>query len=449
MQILEEKMKPKKIDNSQHDLFRNRLSNQLNPRNEMYVLADKLPWKILEDEFSDMHENSTGQPPKPVRLMVGILLLQQMHNLSDEAVVRAWVENPYWQYFCGYDFIQWDLPIDSSSLTNWRKRLGPERLERILSMTVQMAVETGTVKSKDLAKVIVDTTVMPKNISFPTDSKLQNRSRIRLVKLAKKHGVILRQNYNQEAKVLLVQINNYLHAKQMKRARKSIKRMKIILGRVIRDCERKIIDNKSLTEIFSQELQMANHFYARQKGDKKKIYSLHEPYVDCISKGKSHKKYEFGSKVALSITHQKDRAIITSCQSIAGNPFDGHTLESSFAMSEKITGTKVKEAYVDRGYKGHGVEDCRVFISGQRRGTTKKIRKDIKRRQAIEPHIGHMKQKVKLGLCRLKGIVGDQVNALLAASSYNLRQIIRHIRIIFAQIVWVILNFRNRVVESL
>jgi IS5 family transposase len=371
--------------------------------------------------------------------MVGLLLLQYLHNLSDEAVVRSWVENPYWQYFCGYDFIQWDLPIDSSSLTNWRKRLGPERLEKILAMTVKVAVATGTVKQQDLKNVIVDTTVMPKNISFPTDSKLQNRSRIRLVKLAKKHGLMLRQNYNQEAKELLVRINNYLHAKQMKRAKKPIKRLKIILGRV-RDCERKVIGNEALAGIFAQELQLAHHLCSRQKHDKKKIYSLHEPHVDCISKGKAHKKYEFGSKVAISITHKKNRAIITSCQSIAGSPFDGHTLSSSLEMSERITDVAVGEAYVDRCYKGHGVKNCQVYISGQRRGTTKKIRRDIKRRQAIEPHIGHLKQKVKLGLCRLKGVVGDQVNALLAAAAYNLRQIIRHIRVIFAQILWAILE---------
>jgi IS5 family transposase len=443
-------MKPKKIDNSQHDLFRNRLSNQLNPRHEMFVLSGQLPWATLEKEFADLHVNDAcGQPPKPVRLMVGLLLLQHMHNLSDDAVVRAWVENPYWQYFCGYDFIQWDLPIDSSSLTNWRKRLGSQRMEKILSLTVQLAVDTGTVKAKDLEKVIVDTTVMPKNISFPTDSKLQNRSRIRLVKLAKKHGIALRQNYNHEAKALLVKINNYLHAKQMKRAKGSMKRMKTILGRVARDCERRIGDNDALKDIFVQELQMAHHLYFRSKDTKKKIYSLHEPHVDCISKGKAHKKYEFGSKVALSITHQKGRAITTSCQAIAGNPFDGHTLASSLSMSEATTQRKVKEAYVDRGYKGHGVADCEVYISGQKRGITKKIRKDIKRRQAIEPHIGHLKQKVRLGLCRLKGIAGDQANAILSASAYNLRQIILHIRNIFAKILWTILSFLKLPVESL
>jgi IS5 family transposase len=228
---------------------------------------------------------------------------------------------------------------------------------------------------------------------------------------------VLRQNYNREAKSLLVQISNYLHAKQMKRAKKSMKRMKILLGRVVRDIERKIAGNIELEGIFASELKMAHHLHSRQKGDKKKLYSLHEPQVDCISKAKQ--PYEFGCKVALSLTHQKGASIITSCQALNGNPYDGHTLTTSLATSARVSGTKTKEAYVDQGYKGHKVEDCTVYISGQRKGTTAKVRKNIKRRQAIEPHIGHMKQKVKLGLCRLKGIVGDQINAILAAAAYN------------------------------
>jgi IS5 family transposase len=435
-------MKPQKIDNSQLDIFKNLLSNQLNPRHELFILAKKIAWERLEEEFSGIYVDSGkgGQPPKPVRLMVGILLLQYMHNLSDEQVVRSWVENPYWQYFCGYDFLQWGFPINPSSLTRWRERLGPERMEKILALTVETAVGTGTIKAESLKDVIVDTTVMPKHIAFPTDSKLQNKARIRLVKLAKKHGVCLRQNYNREAKALQIQINNYLHAKQMKRAKQAIKRMKTVLGRVTRDIERKIAGNSVLEAIFAPETSMANDFLTRKKNDKKKLYSLHEPQVDCISKGKSRQKYEFGCKVALSLTHKKGASIITSCQAIAGNPYDGHTLSSSLAMSERITGIKVDESYVDRGYRGHEIDGQKVYISGQKRGITDKIKKRIKRRQAIEAHIGHMKQKVKLGLCRLKGIVGDQVNAILAASAYNLRQILRHLRIIFAQILWLMLS---------
>jgi IS5 family transposase len=438
-------MKPHKINNNQFNLFKNRLSNQLNPKHELFILADKISWYELEEDFSDLYANNDkgGQPPKPVRLMVGLLLLQYMHNLSDEQVVRAWVENPYWQYFCGYDFLEWQFPINPSSLTKWRKRLGPERMEQILALTVSTAVETGAVTKQVLEKVIVDTTVMPKNVTFPTDSGLQNKSRIRLVKLARENDVCLRQNYNRQAKILLVQINNYLHAKQMKRARKSIKRMKILLGRVSRDCERKIAGNEELEEIFASELAMANKLLVRKKDDKKKLYSLHEPHVDCISKGKARQKYEFGCKVALSLTHQKGASIITSCRAIAGNPYDGHTLKESLAMSARISRAEVSEAYVDKGYRGHGVQDCKVYLSGQRKGITIKIKKNIKRRQAIEPHIGHMKQAGKLGLCRLKGIMGDQINAILAAAAYNLRQILKHIRILCTQILELILHTNN------
>jgi IS5 family transposase len=179
-------MKPYKIDNSQLDLFKNRLSNQLNPRHELYILADKIAWERIEGELSELYSDNIkgGQPPKSVRLMVGLLLLQYMHKLSDEEVVRSWIENPYWQYFCGYDFLEWEFPIDSSSLTHWRKRLGPGRMEKILALTVETAVVTGTIKQEALEEVIVDTTVMPKNIAYPSDSKLQNKSRIRLVKRA-------------------------------------------------------------------------------------------------------------------------------------------------------------------------------------------------------------------------------------------------------------------------
>ena len=439
-------MKPLKIDNSQNELFNNRLSNQLNPKHEMMVLTGMIPWGELEKEYGDMHVDGSngGQPPKPVRLMVGLLLLQSMNNLSDEEVVRVWIENPYWQYFCGYDYLLWKLPIDPSSLTRWRNRLGKERIEKLLGLTISVAVNSGTIEKKDLEKVIVDTTVMPKNIEFPTDSKLLNKSRKRLIRLAEANSIELRQNYNRKAKKLLRQVSGYLHAKQMKRAKKGLRHLKTILGRVKRDCERKIENNSHLKEIFAQELSMANHLLAREVNDKGKIYSLHEPKVSCISKGKAQKRYEFGSKVALSITHKKGKAIITGCEALEGSPFDGHTLKSSLALSEKLTGVQVKRAYVDNGYKGHGIEDKEIFRSGQRHGITPAIKKQIKRRQAIEPHIGHMKQKVKLGLCRLHGVIGDQINAVLSAAAYNLRQILRHIRYIFVQILLFLLQQNDR-----
>lgn len=428
-------MKPIQIDNRQEELFQPRLCSQLNQKNELLVLGRMIPWGDLEIEFADLYQSNSsvgGQPPKPIRLMIGILLLQHLHNLSDEQVVRGWVENPYWQYFCGYDFLQWNFPINPSSLTRFRNRLGLARLEKILSLTVAVAVKSEAVKVKDLKKVIVDTTVMPKNIEFPTDSQLLGKARERLVKLAAKNGITLRQNYNLTTKTLLRKISGYLHAKQMKRARRAIKHLKTIVGRVVRDVERKIGSSANLAEIFTPILNQSRQLLLQERTSKNKIYSLHEPDVACISKGKARQRYEFGCKVSITTTHK--HGLVISSEALLGNPYDGHTLKPALESSERITGVEIDSAYVDRGYKGHGVESdplrnhTKIFISGQRKGLTKSLKKQLKRRSAIEPMIGHMKQEGKLGLCRLKGIVGNQLNALLTGVGHNLRLILNHIR---------------------
>ena len=434
-------MQPSQIDNRQEDIFRGRLSSELNPKNELLVLSRLIPWKDLEVEFADLYQSNSsvgGQPPKPIRLMIGILLLQHLHNLSDEQVVRGWVENPYWQHFCGYDFLQWNFPINPSSLTRFRNRLGAARLEKILSLTVSVAVKSEAVAVKDLKKVIVDTTVMPKNIEFPTDSKLYDKARKRLVKLATKSGIELRQNYNLITKTLLRKISGYLHAKQMKRARRSIKHLKTIVGRVVRDVERKIKINpeqkirENLAEIFSPILNQTRQLLLQEKNSKNKIYSLHEPDVACISKGKARQRYEFGCKVSVTTTHKQ--GLVICSEALLGNPYDGHTLKPALESSERITGVEIESAFVDKGYKGHGVESdplrnhTKIFISGQKKGITKSLKKQLKRRSAIETMIGHMKQEGKLGLCRLKGIIGDQINALMTGVGHNLRLILNHIR---------------------
>lgn len=430
-------MRPDKINNSQEDLLKSRLSNQLNLRHELLVLSSHIPWDKLEEEFADLCPGSefVGRPAKPVRLILGLLLLQHIHNLSDAEVVRNWVENPYWQYFCGFDFLQWALPVHPSSLTRWRKRLGEERLERLLSVTVKVAIDTGTIERKDLETVVVDTTVMEKNIEYPTDTKLLEKARSKLVSLAQKHNLVLRQNYNFVAKKLSRKIGGYLHAKQMKRAKKAQKELRTIVGRVMRDCARKIEGNMVLESEFRTILSQTKHLLERKVNDKHKLYSLHEPDVECIAKGKAHKRYEFGAKVSLAIAAKKGRAIIASAQALPGNPYDGHTLRGALAHCNKITGIEVSKAFVDKGYKGHGVEGAEVYVSGQKRGVTTATKKQMKRRQAIEPHIGHMKNKLKLGLCRLKGIVGNVANVLLCAAAYNLRLVINRLRFLLFQIL--------------
>lgn len=278
---------------------------------------------------------------------------------------------------------------------------------------------------------------MPKNIEYPTDSKLYEKSRIRIIKLCQKHNVPLRQNYNQVCKKINRRLGGYLHAKQMKRARKEIKSLKTILGRIVRDVQRKTASNANLAQIFKPELELATKLLNQQVKDKNKIYALHETDVVCISKGKSRNRYEFGSKVSLVMTHKK--SLITSSQSLDNNPYDGHTLKSALENAQEITHIKIDDAFVDKGYKGHGMneeeDNIRIFISGKRthngKKLTKTLKKHLKRRQAIEPIIGHMKNDGKLNLSRLKGVIGDKINAVLAACGHNLRMILNHIKKLF------------------
>ena len=225
-------MKPKKINNDQNSLLESRLSEQLNPREPLIILSKQIGWETFEKEFGVHFVGYNGQPPKPIRLMVGLLMLQHMENLSDEAVVERWVQNPYWQYFCGYDYLQWKLPIDGSSLVRFRKRIGNSGVDKILSSTIQTAKQVKMVKEKDLTRVIADTRVMEKNITFPTDSKLLNKSRKNLVKVAKAEGVSLRQSYERTGRYLEGQVSKYAHVKQYNRMNKALKKLKTILGAV-------------------------------------------------------------------------------------------------------------------------------------------------------------------------------------------------------------------------
>lgn len=218
-----------------------------------------------------------------------------------------------------------------------------------------------------------------------------------------------------------------------------MKKLKVILGRVMRDVTRKIQSSNNqtgnwaeLTKIFSTRLNQAKRILAQKKSDNKKLYSLHEPNVDCISKGKARVRYEFGCKVSLTTTHKQ--GLVIASQSIAGNPYDGHTLKSALTKSEELTNIKIKSVFVDKGYKGHGIDpkEVTILISGQKKhngkSLTRSIKKQLKRRSAIEPMIGHMKNDGKLGLSRLKGVVGDKINAILVGAGHNLRLILNHIR---------------------
>jgi len=420
-------MKPSKIHHYQDQLFETRLSDILNPVHELYVLADHINWAEIEEEFNGLFSEKRGAPAKPVRLIVGLLMLEHIFDLSDEEVVSYWVENPYWQLFCGYDFLQWEFPINPSSLSKWRKRLGPNGMEKILAETIKTALNLGAVKKSSLKKVIVDTTVMPKNITYPTDAKLYFTGIKTLVRMAKNHSIELRQTYTFVSKKALRKACSYSHARQMRRANKQRKKLKTYLGRVYRDVARKISGNVIVEAIFQSTLEVIEKILTQEKHSKNKVYSIHEPAVECISKGKAHKKYEFGCKASLVITHKEGLALGT--EAVHGNPYDGHTLKSALEKAETLSETVIDQAYVDKGYKGHGIKDKRIFISGQRKGVTRWVKSQIKRRQAIEPHIGHMKSDGKLDRNFLKGVIGDQLNALLCGIGHNMRLVLNFLKV--------------------
>ena len=200
----------------------------------------------------------------------------------------------------------------------------------------------------------------------------------------------------------------------------------------MRDIERKTAGNPAQEAVFAEELGLAKRLLAQQKQDKNKLYSLHAPEVECISKGKVHKRYEFGVKASIATTNKSN--FVVGGMAVPGNPYDGHTLKTALAQVRRLTGTRIDEAFVDKGYRGHGETRTAVYISGQKRGIkTQRLKRSLKRRQAIEPVIGHLKADGLLGRNHLKGTEGDQVNVLLSCAGHNLRLILNRLRLFCLQ----------------
>lgn len=423
-------MKPRKAEQiPQADMFRLHLDQMLNQRHALYKLSGQINWDAAETQFGNLYSEE-GRPGIPIRIMVGLHYLKHTYDLSDEEVVAQWAENPYWQYFCGETYFQHQLPIDPSQMTRFRKRIGEAGCEFMLGLTIQTGIITKTVSASSLAVVNVDTTVQEKAISFPTDARLYHKARGALVRAAKRIGIPLRQSYERVSKLALAKSGRYAHARQMKRAKREQRRLRTYLGRVIRDIERKLPAEH--TARMNTLLDIARRILTQQRHDHGKVYSMHAPEVECIAKGKAHKPYEFGVKVGIVSTSKE--SFVVGMQSLPGNPYDGHTLKKSLAQVERLTGVLPKEAYVDRGYKGHGVDDTAVWIAGAKRGVTTAIKKKLKRRNAVEPVIGHMKNDGRLGRNFLKGEVGDAINALLCGAGHNLRKILRQLALLLARI---------------
>lgn len=428
-------MKPRKPPPDQDDLLRARLVEMIDMRHELVKLEALIDWDVFDREWLEFFPSHTGRPATPPRLVAGLLYLQHAYALSDEAVVAQWAENPYWQHFCGEAFFQHRLPIDPSSMTRWRKRIGEEGVEWMLTQTIEAGKRAGAVQGNDLKRVTVDTTVMEKNIAHPTDARLYETARRKLVALAREAGIVLRQNYNRLSPRLASQVGRYAHARQFKRMRKALRRLKGYTGRVLRDIERQLgkVPEGAVKARLMEMIALVTRLLAQKPKHRGKLYSLHEPAVDCISKGKAHKRYEFGTKVSVATTNRG--GFVVGMRALPGNPYDGHTLGEALEQVEILTDQKPELAFVDRGYRGHGVENVKVFISGARRGVTKAIAKLLRRRSAIEPMIGHMKNDGRLTRCPLKGTDGDAIFAVLCGCGHNIRMVLRHLRDILRQII--------------
>jgi IS5 family transposase len=430
-------MKPReRRETGAQDLFRSRLDQIIDMKHELVRLAQTISWRFIEETCGAVYTDGPGMPPLPTRLMAGLAILKHTFDLSDEELCARWIENPYFQFFCGEEFFLHKLPFDRSSMTRWRQRMGEERVASLLQESLAVALKTGAMRPEDTRRVIVDTTVQPKAVMFPTDAKLIHRAREKLVRLSKAVGIELRQAYTKVGKLALIKHQRYAHAHQFKRASKALRKLKTYLGRTIRDIGRQIAGEPDLEAIFMRPLHLAGRVLEQNRHQRgRKVYSLHAPEVECIGKGKAHAPYEFGVKVSVATTLKRSKGgqFALHAKALPGNRYDGHTLASVIPAMEQATGNEIERLLADAGYKGHNAplsHKFRVFTTGQKRRVTPAIKRELRRRAAIEPVIGHIKNEHRMGRNYLAGTQGDAVNAILAAAGYNFRLLLTWLRLL-------------------
>lgn len=413
-------MLTRSAEQHQTNLFGTDLLLQLDPSDGLLQLSQAIPWHTFDQAFSGYYTQGVGAPSKPIRLMVGLLLLKQLENLSDENVVVQWKRNPYYQAFCGMTEFHQNLPCHSTELVQFRKRIGKEGFESIFQVSVGLhgrsALETS---------VNIDTTVQEKNITYPTDSKLAIKIINRLNKIAKRHGIPQRRTYLKEVKTLRLAIRHFRHVKKRSKAKRALKRLRTIARALIREL-RRTLPAYCLFEFYQKDFLFYERVLDQKPKDKNKVYALHEPQVYCIAKGKDHKQYEYGNKVSIASTAKGN--VIVGVVSHEKNMHDSHTLPEVLSHIEQSRGAAVKQAVVDRGYRGkkevNGTEIIlpKKALKRDNRYQRDKKRKQCRRRAAIEPIIGHLKSDYRLSRNFLKGIAGDEINLLLAATAWNLKK---------------------------
>lgn len=414
-------MKSKIPDQRQLNLFYSPLQKQLNPKHPLYILSQQMPWDMFEETFSPLYSH-TGRPAKSIRLMIALLILKQMYDLSDESVVERWVENPYYQFFSGETYFQWEFPVHPTDLVLFRQRIGEKGIEKIFQVSIDLHGE----KAKE-TEVLIDTTVQEKNIAFPTDTKLYKKVIDHCVRIAENENIDLRQTYKRTAKKLMLAQRFRHHPKNRKKADAAQRKLKTIAGRLIRELHRKL--SSFAKEVHQQRLELFEKVLAQTRNSAHKIYSLHEPEVYCISKGKDHKKYEFGAKASIVVT--KNKGIIIGAKHIAQNKYDGNTLSETLNQTKRLTGKLPGVAICDRGFRGKFEVDGVEIVTPRPPGKKatpyekQKARKRFRRRAGIEPIIGHLKSDYRLYRNYLKGTLGDSINLMLAAAAFNFRKLMK------------------------
>ena len=410
-------MRSKKRPTGQLNFLAPTLKEQLNPKNELYLLADTLDWDYFEREFAPLYSDK-GRPAHPIRLMTSLLILKAVYNLSDEVLVEQhWEMNAYFQYFGGMAVQQWGQPCAASDLVHFRQRIGQDGVEKIFRHSIDKHGKDGQDPN-----VSIDTTAQEKNITYPTDSKLHKKIIDKCVKKAKGSNITLRRSYKRTSKQLVRDTYNGTHPKRRKKANAAKRKLKTIAGRLIRELGRKLPEG-----IYGKELELYKKVLGQEKNGKDKTYSLHEPEVYCMGKGKAHKKYEYGCKASLVLTQKT--GIIVGAMTFKTNVYDGHTLEDVLEQTRDLTGRTPRTATVDRGYKGkQTVGETQINIPKPRlkRDTAyqkRKKRKYFRRRAAIEPIIGHLKSDHRVARNFLKGQIGDSMNFTMAAAGFNFKKL--------------------------
>ena len=446
------------------DFFRARLDAMIDLRHPLAVLTTRLPWSQLEaalvpiwrrnvregilPEGEDLFGSGggvlvgagvshAGRARLPIRLMCSLLYLKHAFNLSDEETCERWAENVVWQYFSGMDYYEPRLPCDATQIGRFRTGIGEAGMQAILKATIDTAVTSKAINPAEFERIVVDSTVQEKAIAYPVDSRLLEIARHKIVVHAKRCGIALRQSFAKEGKTLKRKAGGYAHAKQFKRLQRTVKRQRTIVGKLIREVRSRLSAGAfslaarptTLAALYTL-LERADRIRTQQPKDKNKLYALHAPEVECISKGKARIRYEFGVKVSLAVTHKQ--GLMVGAKRFVGNPYDGHTLAAQISQSNDLikgTGSEVKQAFVDLGYRGVDADnpDVEVVHRGRIKSMSERQKRLLKRRQAIEPAIGHVKHDNRMIRCYLKGSIGDALHAISCAAGYNIRWLMRAI----------------------